>query len=1048
MKKAMIKDNLITIKTTFKRFLSILLMSFLGVGFFAGIKATSPDMQITMDSYFEKLQVMDLEIISTLGLEDEDIQEIEKIDGVGKVVGSYSKDVISKFKDEEYVVQINAISQDINNLIIKSGKLPEKSNECVVEQAFIKNTKLNLGDEITLSDNDDFFNVKKLKIVGVVESPLYISRERGTTNIGAGTIEYYAYVPNSAIKSEVYTCIYVSLNENLYSFSEEYDEKIEELKNKVESLSEDRKTARYNKILNEANDKIADAQKELDDGKKTAEAEFADAQTKIDDGIAKINNAKEELSQNKKIADEKFAETEQTLIYSENQIEEAEATLEAKSIEAENTKKELQVRLEELEENKTQLENGIASLEYLYENEVDEAKKQIYKAQIDEYNKNLQDVENGIIQVNAGIKQIEVDPEKGKNEKELAKQQLEDGKLEFEAKKEETYSKLQDGQIQINSSQKEIDDAIQTLKEEKQKYEEEIKDAEKKIDDAKKELEKIEKPEWYILDRNSNLGFVSYSMDTERIENLAKIFPIMFFVVATLISLNSMTRMVEEQRVQIGTLKALGYTKAQIASKYILYSSLATVIGGLLGMTIGFKLLPTLIFQMYQMMYTMPPIMTPFNLKYAIIGLGISYLCIVGSTALACIKDLKEEPAELMRPKAPPPGKRVLLEKISFIWKRLSFTYKVTVRNMFRYKKRFLMTVIGVAGCTALIFVGFGLRDVINGIVTMQYDEVGKYDIRINVTENGNLEEITHIKNNEKIKDSIELNMQATEVINGENSLNDVQLVVVKDKSKINDFIKLRDRKTQEKYELDDENIIISEKLSKLLEIKVGDKIKLKNADEKEVECTVSHITENYIMHYVYMSDKLYEEKFNEKPKDNVILSKLVNLSNEEENVLAEDLLKDKNISSVKLSSATKTSFNETMENMKYIVWVLIISAGMLAIVVLYNLQNVNISERIRELATIKVLGFYDNEVYSYVTRETVILTFLGIVLGIIFGIFLNGAIIGTCELDMMMFPRKIKFLTFVLSTIITLVFSTIVNVITYFNLKKINMIESLKSIE
>ena len=702
--------------------------------------------------------------------------------------------------------------------------MPKNEEECVVEESFLNSTNKKIGDTIILEAKDTLagpnLKNKEIKIVGSIRSPLYISRERGSTKLASGKINYYIYVPQSEIISQIYTEMYVKVKgaDKLDTFSDEYEDKVKKVKSDIENIAKERTESEYEKL-------------------------------------------------------------------------------------------------------------------------------------------------------------------------------------------------------------------------------------------------KV-KPEWYVLDRNQNTGYASYSQDSERIANIGKVFPFVFFVIAALISLTSMTRMVEEQRVQIGTLKALGYTKGKIALKYILYAVLATLIGGIIGMLIGFRILPEIIYNMYAMMYSMKDVVLEFNTGIAITGLGLALICTVGATIIACYKELNLQPASLMRPKSPKAGKRVLLERISWLWSKLKFTQKVTIRNVFRYKKRVSMTIIGILGCTALMVAGFGLRESVSNMIPSQYGEVFLYDMSITLKNEQTsdeiqkyIDEVCNIKTNDKnndVTDAMAFNMQAVEILNKETK-QDIQLIVPEKTDVLSDYIVLENRVSKEKYSLSDNGVVITEKLAKLLGIKQGEKITIKNSNDKQAEVEVKGITRNYLMHYMYISPEYYESIFGEKVKYNTILLKEqseVKKSEESENKLGKKILENSNISKVTFMSQTKSIFDEVMDNMTFVVWILIISAGLLAFVVLYNLANVNISERIRELATIKVLGFYDKEVYDYVGRETTILTIIGILLGLIAGYFLEMFILKTCELDILMFDTRISIWSYVYSASLTILFTLIVSVVTYFALKKIDMIESLKSVE
>ena len=617
--------------------------------------------------------------------------------------------------------------------------------------------------------------------------------------------------------------------------------------------------------------------------------------------------------------------------------------------------------------------------------------------------------------------------------------------------KQRVNREIASARSKIEQAKSELEEAQKELEQNTNEFNEKIQEAEGKLIDARQKVSEIENPEWYILDRTANTGYRSFKQDTESVENISIVFPIVFFAIATLVSLTSMTRMVEEQRQEIGTLKALGYNKLHIAFKYVLYSSLACIIGSLIGMNIGFQLLPRLIWQMYSIMYIMPDIAIEFNHMYSTTGLGLIYLCIVGATIYAVLKEVGEAPAILLRPKSPKLGKRVLLERITPIWKRLNFSQKVTIRNIFRYKKRFLMTIIGIFGCTSLILAGFGLKDSISKILPYQYEKIFNYDMQVTLKDS--LEEsqiqnvLTNFDNNEQIIEIIETNMLSGTAKN-EDVEKEIQIIIPKENNGLNDFINLIDVDTEEKVELQDDGVFITDKLAELLGVKEGDTITLENTDNEPKEFKVSKIVENYVSHYVYMSRNVYEQNYEEQYKTNVILIKDNNLTEDQEQELSRQLLGQNEISTITLTSTIMRTLDDTMNSLNYVVLILIVSAGLLAFVVLYNLSNVNISERIRELATIKVLGFYDKEVYNYVSRESILLTLIGILLGLVGGYFLNFYIIGTCEIEMLRFPKTIDFISYIYSIGITLIFTIIVNIVTYFALKKIDMIGSLKSVE
>ena len=578
-------------------------------------------------------------------------------------------------------------------------------------------------------------------------------------------------------------------------------------------------------------------------------------------------------------------------------------------------------------------------------------------------------------------------------------------------------------------------------KEQKESFLVEKATLDKTYSTLEEQINSLEEPSYYVLDRESNVGFYQFDQDVDRISNIAKVFPLVFFVVAILICLTTMTRMVEEERTQLGTLKSLGYSNYHIVKKYVLYASLATIIGSLIGVCIGFYVIPKVIFSMYSLMYSIGEIELSFNVYYTVLGTVIALCCTVGATLITCFKELRSVPASLMRPKSPKSGKKVFLEYIPFIWKRLKFTNKVTIRNVFRYKKRFLMTIIGITGCTGLIVAGFGLKDSITVMVPNQYKELFKYQMSITFDDDFNKEEldkvVEKISKNSKINSYVRIYEESIKLDNY-NTNQTIQLIIPFDD--LDGFIEVRDRNTKNKISIDN-GVVVSEKLFNLLDMKEDSILKISGVGE--YNATILDVCENYIFHYMYMDKDLFS-----LDKYNTILVKTDSMSEEEEVILAKELNEIEGISSINFLSSRMHTFDDTMSNFGLVALVLIVSAGLLAFVVLYNLSTVNISERKRELATIKVLGFYDHEVYNYINRESTILTIIGITLGLGFGSILTNFIMKTCELDMMFFSVDISILSYVLSVLITVIFTFLVDVMVYFSLKKIDMIESLKSVE
>ena len=1014
MKSALLKDSIKEIKNTYKRFLSILVMAFLGVGFFAGMRAASPDMVDTIDQYYKESQVYDIKILSTLGLTNDDIDALSEIDEIENTVGTYETEGKIEIDNKEIITKIMSVEK-LNKPILLQGNLPKTQNECVVEDSFLTANHKSIGDTIEVeaekTKNDEgeeveYLNKNILKIVGTVKSPLYISRDRGTSSLGSGKIDYYIYVPKENIKAnEIYTNIYIKLknSENYTTSSEKYEEYIAEVKEKIEAIKEEREKARHDKLVDIATRKVKEAEEKLNENKQNAQQQIEEAKQEIENGKNKIEKAEVKLNSSKKEADTKFKSAYNQIQMAKESIFQNETQLNQKEQEAGQQITELEIKKQELQTQFDTIENNLTQLETQYNQikdnpNISEEQKQMLENKIQMLKQSKQTIKAGIEQINNGITTGKQEIENAKTQLQNAKNELTKKEKQYEATKTATYSSLENAKIEIEKSKTELEKGEKELEEKQEEFKDKIADAESKLIDSREKIANIENPTWYVLDRYSNTGYNSFIQDTESIENISKVFPIVFFMVALLISLTSMTRMVEEQRTQIGTLKALGYNKLQIASKYVIYAGLACVIGGVLGMSVGFVLLPQIIWTMYQMMYQMTDnIHISFNIIIGGMGLLLICVCIIGATIYAVLKELVQTPSTLMRPKAPKMGRRVLLEKIPFIWKRLSFSQKVTVRNIFRYKKRFLMTIIGILGCTALIVVGFGVRDSIRCIMPNQFEKVFNYDMQIGL-KNGLEDEqkqkyIISLQEKTELEKVVETYMTSNIAKNQENE-EDVQIIVPKEPKDLDEVINLTDVKTGEKVQLEENAICLTDKVAELLNVKQGDTITLKDSKDKERQVKISNIVENYVYHYVYMSRITYENLYGENYNTNMLFTKNNNLSEEQETNLATEIMNQSEVASISRNSSIMNLLDDTMKSLNYVVIILIVSAGLLAFVVLYNLSNVNISERIRELATIKVLGFYDKEVYSYVTRETVILTAIGIVLGLIGGYFLNYFII------------------------------------------------------
>ena len=794
--------------------------------------------------------------------------------------------------------------------------------------------------------------------------------------------------------------------------------------------------------------------------------QLAATRSELESGLAAVENGLSQLSQKESELNAgreqitagqaeidagwiQIQEQENTLAASKAEIEAGEQELEKGQKQLKAAKKKLNKAQKEIDSNAETLAAGQAELD----------------ANVAKLNDNEAQYASGLEQYNSGARQIaENEANLTSGEQEIAENEakLADGEKEIA----DNEKKLADGEKEITDNEKKLQDAAKDLKkgekdlaDGKKEYEDAKKDAEdeiaenqQKLDDAKKELEDLEMPEWMVTDREELPEYTDYGDNADRLRNIGQVFPVIFFLVAALISLTTMTRMVEEQRTQIGTLKALGYKKSAIAAKYICYAFFATLLGSVLGMLIGEKIIPYIIITAYGIMYhnVANTISIDYQPGFALIASAASVVCTVGATLFASGKELQETPASLMRPPAPKEGKRVLLERLTFIWKHLSFSWKSTIRNLFRYKKRLIMTVFGIAGSMGLMLVGFGIQDSISDIAAIQYRELQHYDGMViedsDATEEEHAELFEYMKENEQIAHCNRVQMTKISAPKGSSNIS-IYLFVPESLSEFAKDVTLKNRITGETYELTDEGAAISEKTASLLGLKVGDMIPLKKGD-KEYKVRVAVITENYMSHYLYMTPRVYEQTFGEKPEyENIVFTMQEDCKDDLE-MAGSRILANPGALSISYTSSLASQVDRMLSTLDAVILVLIVSAGMLAFVVLYNLNNINITERQRELATLKVLGFYDGEVSQYVLRENVILTVLGIMFGAVFGILIHRYVITTVEVDAVMFGRNIKPLSFLYSGILTSIFSIVVNGVMHFKLKTIDMVESLKSVE
>ncbi len=980
MKNQMFKSALREIKGSFGRWAAIFAIIALGVGFFCGLKVCKSAFLLTGDTYLKEQKFFDYELISTLGLEQEDVDTIESLDEVSIAEGSFSADVLVTGEDDnagESVAKFLTISDNINVPSLKAGKIPEKANECLADPQYF--TEDDIGKTITVSSDNtddtlDMLAYDTYTITGIADSPLYLNFERGSSSIGDGTISYFFMIPADGFSSDVYTEIYVRLSESAFIFSDEYKEISDKAEKPLTDALEQASQRRYDQIIGEATEKLDEARQKVKDGEK-----------ELEDSRAQLRSSEEEIASNEK------------------QLDDSQADIDAGT-------EEYEAGLEEFNRKKTdsyvQLENAYNA--GMLSDEQYQQQKQTLDVSFAEAEKEL---ENKKILLESS--QAEID--KGRKELEDAKKQVADG-----------WNELEDAQTEI------------------EKAKEELSDAEKQVND-------IEYPDNYVLDRDTNVGYVCFNNDTNIVEGIAKVFPIFFFLVAALVCMTTMSRMIDEQRTQIGVLKALGYSSRQILNKYMFYSGSSAILGSLFGFFSGTLVFTWVIWQAYKIMYEFADVIFVFDWITGIFALMAAMLCSVGTTFYSCYHELREVPSQLIRPKAPASGKRIFLEKIPFIWKRLKFLQKVSIRNVFRYKKRFFMMIVGICGCTALLVTGLGIRDSIKNVVSMQYDEIFNVDYEVLFSHGLDQEEQdAFVDENSHMIDGCLFLYTGTVDANMNGQIKSVNLVVTEPDTSVDGFIDLHNDEGSLEYPKDGEGIINSN-LAENLEIKKGDTLTVYDSDMNPLTVVITGLCDNYVYNYLYITSATYESAYG-KPEIN---SAYVTGIRDENGQLVYDyhetgsaLMDSANVSSVTITEDFRNRIENMMMSLDYVVALVIVCAAALAYIVLYNLTNINITERIREIATIKVLGFYPRETSSYVFRENISLTAIAAIIGLPLGKLLHGFVMNQIQVDLLSFDVHISVVSYILSVVGTFLFAMMVNLIMRRKIDKISMTESLKSIE
>lgn len=1066
MKSMMKRNTFREIKKSFGRYFAILAIIALGVAFFSGLKITQSVMVHSADVYLKDLQFYDYRLVSTLGFTEENVEALAEKEDVRAAEGAISAEVLYKDAGEnERVIKMHSITEKVNKLKLIAGEMPQSADECVVDSALFSEDAI--GSKLVLSENNttddlDKFAYKEYTITGLVQSPCYIQFERGNTSIGNGRISGFAYILKDGFAVDYDTEIYIKFDEDYDIYSDEYDSYIDAKEADWEVYTKEQADIRYEKIVKDAQDELDEKKEELEEKRAEAEAELESAKQQLTDGETEISDGKNQIAS---------AKTELSAKASE--LQSGKDALSSKAAELESASQQISGQESALAAKKAEYEQGLNAYLAAKQQVTDQRNSlEAAKAQLTEntpgYEEMLAQIEAGLTEVagaeaELNAKNAELEAAAGQlssaeSQLAAAKQQIEDGKNALAAAEAEltdgenqlaaAKEQIEEKEDQLEAAETELADGLLQYQEKQSEFDEQMQDADDQIADAQSKIDEIEKPETYVLDRNTNVGYVCLKNDSGVVKGIANVFPVFFFLVAALICMTTMNRMVEEQRTQIGVLKALGFSEGKIMGKYLFYSGSAAISGTLIGYVLGIHFFPLVIITAYGIVYKMGGIYYVSDPPLALVSLTVAVLCSVGTTWLSCHKELKEVAADLMRPKAPKAGKRVFLEHVPFIWKRLKFLQKVSVRNIVRYKKRFFMMVIGISGCTALLVMGFGVRDSVVAVADQQYEEIQLYDIGVTLKA-GKMPGEADLKSLDSVLEKENAAgmyaMEKTIDLVTDKGTKSIHMVAVENPDEVGDFISLHTKKQEPIAYPKEGEAVLSKKVAETYAVKKGDTILLRDSDNNEMHLKVTGICENHIYNYVYIAPESYEKQIGDVVFKNVYV-RLPDASDIHE--VSAALMKADGVTAVTVNSDMLSRISQMMSCMNYIVIIIIICAGALAFIVLYNLNNINITERVREIATIKVLGFYPKETASYVFRENMVLTAIGCGLGLILGKWFHRFVMGEIQIDMVSFNVQINAVSYLFSVLLTMGFAWIVNCMMTGKLERINMAESLKSID
>ena len=1150
MRGAFNKDVLRSVTHSLGRFLAIAGIVALGTGFYAGLRMTAPDMKLAADQFYDGTNLMDIRVVSTLGLTDDDLAALRGVEGVAQVMGAYETDVMATVNDEQYAIRVhslpaaaaesdtgdgvNAVSgaaDYLNRPVLVEGSWPVREGECVLSADKVMNTPTKIGDTVQITegsqDVDDVLATRTYQVVGYVHSSYYVSStSMGTTSLGSGSVQQFMYVPESDFSKDLpYTEAFVTVAgaAGEFSGSDAYFERVHEVEDRIETLAPAREQARADGLR-------ANAQKELDEKRADYERERADAEQQLNDAQRQLDEAAAAIAENKqKLADAQAAydsgvaelasqraSAEAQLAEAERQLADGRAQTDAARPAIEQGQAQLadawaqwqqgadalaagwgewQGRQDALSAKAAEWQQNMALWQAAWDaNEAHpenpdyaenrarlEAQKQVLDAGKDEIDRGQAalDEARGELEaqqqaVNAArgeldAQQAAFDAQKAQFDAAVA--QVEQGTADLASARlqadaqiaaaqqqlDEAAAQIASGRSQLEQGRADYEGGLAEYERQKADADAQFADAERQIADAQQKIDDLENPSWLVMDRDQNYGVASFESDANRVDSIAQVFPFIFFLVAALVALTTMTRMVEEERVLIGTFKALGYSRARIASKYLLYAAVASVTGSVLGIAVLSQVLPAVISEAYAIIYFVPRGPLPIDLGLAGLAAGLGVGVTLVATWAAAFATLRERPATLMLPRAPKAGKRILLERIAPLWRRLSFSWKVTFRNLFRYKKRFVMTVIGIAGCTALLLTGLGLQDAINDIIDKQYGEIVHYNAVVTTEDDlpaASQQELDDLLGAGGAVESSTRVQSASMVASGPDKADvHASVVVPEDPGGLADFLTVRTRVGHEPLSIGDDGVVLAEKLANELGVGVGDTVRLAeqdemgNATDKTFDLTVTGVMENYIYNYVFIGPGEYARMEGGQPAFSTYYA--VTSSDAGERAQFNDAVRAiDGVKTVAYNDEVIDAYKSMLKSVGLIVIVLVVAAAALAFIVLYNLTNINITERQREIATLKVLGFTPREASAYIYRETMLLSVIGCAVGLVLGVFMEGFVVVTAEVDQVMFGRTIHAASFVIAFLLTMLFTVLVMLAMRRKLARVDMVESLKSNE